>query len=82
MIQTDELKKYILDSGAKLVGIAPASRFEGAPDGKRPEDLLPSAKSVVVIGIRLVDGALQSVFRAMEEGKNIFMVYSEPIALH
>ena len=69
MISTTDLKEYVLSSGAQLVGIAPASRFEGAPEGKRPEDILPGAKSVVVIGIRLVDGALQSIFRAMEEGK-------------
>ena len=69
MQQTDKLKQFVLEHGAQLVGIAPVSRFEGAPEGKRPTDILPDAKSVVVIGIRLVDGALQSVFRAVEDGK-------------
>ena len=51
---TTSIKEYILSEGASLVGIAPVSRFEGAPVGHRPLDLLPTAKSVISFGIRLV----------------------------
>lgn len=39
------------------MGIASADRFNDAPEGHRPQDILPKAKSVIVIAIRnLVDG--------------------------
>lgn len=52
---TSDIKEYILAEGADLVGMAPVDRFEGAPRGHRPWDLLPTAKSVISFGIRLVD---------------------------
>ena len=52
---TSGTREYILSNGADLVGIAPVSRFKGAPAGHEPLDLLPSAKSVISFGMRLVD---------------------------
>jgi epoxyqueuosine reductase QueG len=37
-------------SGAEVSGVASAEAFGDAPEGRRPEDLLPRAKSVFVIG--------------------------------
>ena len=42
------VKEFALENGAELVGIAPVERFEGAPAGHHPNDILPDAKSVVV----------------------------------
>lgn len=53
MSLTQEVKDYALSHGAHLVGVAPVERFEGAPRGHHPADLLPGAKSVVVVSIRL-----------------------------
>ena len=36
--------------GALVVGVADATRFDAAPEGFRPDDLLPGANRVVVIG--------------------------------
>jgi len=47
-ITTVSVKQFALDNGAELVGVAPVERFEGAPAGHHPADILPGAKSVVV----------------------------------
>lgn len=52
-----------------LVGVAAASALDGEPKGRRPADLLPGAKSVLVFGRALADGAVQAQFRALEEGR-------------
>lgn len=49
------IKKLTKDWGATLVGIAPVTRFEGAPPGHGPLDLFPKAKSVIVAGVRIPD---------------------------
>ena len=51
----NEIKDMVIDFGATIVGIAPVERFEGAPPGHGPLDLMPRAKSVVVAGIRIPD---------------------------
>jgi epoxyqueuosine reductase len=50
-----DIKEMIIDFGATIVGIAPVGRFEGAPPGHGPLDLMPRAKSVVVAGVRIPD---------------------------
>ena len=50
---TDEVKKMALE-WADLVGIASIERFEGAPKGHNPTELLPGAKSVVVVALQWV----------------------------
>lgn len=46
------VKETALKLGADLVGIASVERFEGAPKGWHPTDIVPGAKSVVSVGIR------------------------------
>ena len=48
-----EMKKFVLSKGADLVGIASVDRFNGAPDGHKPEDILPDAKNVVACAKRI-----------------------------
>ena len=48
-----EIKRFLKERGASVVGVAPVGRFVDAPTGHRPEDLLPRAKSVVVMGVRI-----------------------------
>ena len=47
---TKELKAFALDGGALVCGVADAQAFTEAPEGFRPRDLLPGARSVVVVG--------------------------------
>ncbi len=56
---TLEVKDLARAQGAHLVGIAPVDRFEGAPKGHHPTDLLRGAKSVVVIAHRFFQGVLE-----------------------
>jgi epoxyqueuosine reductase QueG len=47
------VKEAALGFGADVVGIAPADRWDAyVPEGYRPHDLLPGAKSVIVVGAR------------------------------
>lgn len=56
------IKRVALSGGARVVGIAAAESFrEYAPEGHRPEDLLPGARSVVAFGgPTLTSGAWRS----------------------
>jgi len=53
------VKNLAMDWGASLVGIAPVERFEGAPAGHGPLDLMPYAKSVIVAGVRIPDPVVE-----------------------
>jgi epoxyqueuosine reductase len=65
---TSEVKEAVLGLGASLVGIAGADRFDGAPKGHRPEDLLPGARAVVVMGVQVLESisGWNRLFRASE----------------
>ena len=58
---TRMVKEFALKQlGADLVGIASADRFSEAPVGHRPEDLLPDARSVIVMAGRMLDSTFLS----------------------
>ncbi|HDP81473.1 MAG TPA: epoxyqueuosine reductase [Spirochaetes bacterium] len=65
------IKERAQKIGIDKCGIAPVSRFEGAPKGTHPTDFLPGCKSVISIGVRLVDGAVQTIFRNFEDGNTM-----------
>ena len=48
---TKQVKELAKRKGTDLVGIAPAERFKNAPLMLSPRGLLPTAKSVVVVGV-------------------------------
>ena len=48
----NKIKEVVLSKGAGLVGIASAKRFNGAPNGHKPVDILPHAKNVIVCAKR------------------------------
>lgn len=54
-----DLKAYALSKGAAVAGIADVAAIERvAPPGQRPSDLMPEARSVVVVGVEpLMAGA-------------------------
>jgi epoxyqueuosine reductase QueG len=45
-----ELQQMALQGGALVFGVADAAAFSAAPEGYRPADILPGAKSVIVLG--------------------------------
>lgn len=62
----EEIKAVALKMGADLVGIASMERFTGAPSGFRPVDVMPQAKTVVVMAkkmpAQLVNGNLATAY--------------------
>jgi epoxyqueuosine reductase len=54
-----ELKKLCFLHGANLVGVASADSFIEAPKGSHPQDVLPSCKSVLVLGCEFPHEALE-----------------------
>ncbi|NWF56646.1 MAG: epoxyqueuosine reductase [Syntrophaceae bacterium] len=61
MLNSDPIIDFGRKAGADLVGIAPAERFEGAPKGHKPEDILPGAKSVVAMAKRIPLSIVKSI---------------------
>ena len=55
MLNSKEVKEFAKGKGADLVGIAPIERFKNAPLKMSPQGLLPSANSVIVVGIHHPD---------------------------
>jgi epoxyqueuosine reductase len=78
------IKEQAHKIGMDMCGIAPVSRFEGAPKGQHPSDFLPGCKSVISIGVRLPDGVIQAIFRNFEDGnpgaQGIYGTYGYTIA--
>ena len=54
-----DVKAYFLQHGADLCGIASTDRFGDAPEGYRPQDILPTARSVIVFARRFPVATLQ-----------------------
>lgn len=67
MNKTQRFKEYIKSEyDIDYVGIAKASALDSEPQYHRPQDVLPGAKTIVVLVRRIVDGAIQSLFRTYE----------------
>ena len=67
----EEVKALAKSLGADIVGIASMDRFEGAPPQMDPRFIMPEAKSMIVMGFRVMRGSL----RGIEEG-TFFSNYS------
>ena len=65
------VKKRGLEVGADLVGIAPMTRWEGAPKQMDPRYIMPVANSCIGLAFRVLRGSL----RGIEEG-TFFSNYS------
>ena len=50
-----ELHEMATELGADLFGVAPSSSLYGAPEGHRAEDILPGAKSVIILAMTFLD---------------------------
>lgn len=60
MIDAGYVKKIAHELGADLCGIAAIDRFKEAPDGFKPTDIYPNAKSVVVVAKKFPEGPFLS----------------------
>lgn len=59
MLTSGDVKKIVLERGADLCGIASTDRFDEAPAGFHPRDVLPSCRSVIVFARKFLAGTLQ-----------------------
>ncbi len=56
MITAQTVKEMARQAGADLCGIAPVSRFDGAPKGFHPSDLFVRTRSVLAVAKRFPEG--------------------------
>jgi epoxyqueuosine reductase QueG len=49
MLTSEIVKAYGIKAGANVVGIAASKDFTSAPDGAKPNDVLPECRSVIVL---------------------------------
>ena len=68
MLTSEMIKQAALAAGADKCGIAPMSRFEGAPPEMDPRYLFPEAKSCIGFVFRIPRG----VQRGIEEGTQFY----------
>ncbi len=68
MLTSKMIKEAALTAGADKCGIAPMSRFDGAPDDMNPQFLFPEAKSCIGFVFRIPRG----VQRGIEEGTQFY----------
>jgi len=67
---TQKIKSLVLDMGAELVGVAPVSRFENAPEETKPTHYMPDAANVISIGIQIANGVCDVWGNYDEPGKS------------
>lgn len=79
-----ELRVRTAEWGADLCGVATASSLEGAPTGHRPTDIMPGAKSVIVLAKRLPLEAITNrhLLTMYTRACSTSMMMLDTIALH
>lgn len=70
-MQRDDIIRLAQEAGADLIGIAPETRWSGWSTANNPRTLLPTCRSVIVLGRRILRGTM----RGIEEGTNFHATY-------
>ena len=70
-MNSSSIKQYARERGADLVGIASIDRFQSLAPERSPLSIFPECRSVIVVGRRILRGAL----RGVEEGTNFGSTY-------
>lgn len=60
----EQIKEFALSKGLDFCGVANIERFKDAPKNMSPTSILPEARSVIVVGKRILRGS----WRGIEEG--------------
>jgi epoxyqueuosine reductase QueG len=58
---TSELKSFALKHGADRIGIASVESLKDSPEGRSVADVLPNARSVIVIALRMLDSVVNTL---------------------
>ena len=73
---TQEIKDRVKQANIQLVGVAPVERFEDAPVGRRPTDILPTAKNVIVAAVHVLDSVYDLPYTRYEYTNQFFILNS------
>jgi epoxyqueuosine reductase QueG len=60
---TEELRAFLMDEGADLVGFGDVNRLDGAPDEMLPRRYLPSAHAMISIGVHVNEAVCDLIAR-------------------
>ncbi len=71
-MKTAEIKTLARQFGADLIGVADILRFTAVSPEENPAQIFPECKSVIVLGRRILRGAI----RGVEEGTNFDSTYT------
>ena len=74
-----KLKDFVKKKGATLVGVAGIEEFSKAPKGSRPRDLLPNARSVISIGLRMNKSSILQLPKTIREYKISYDVANQKL---
>ena len=64
------IRETAMKNGMDMCGFASIDRFADSPEMRHPNKVLPGCRTVIVVGVRLLDGVIQANFRAWEQGRN------------
>ena len=73
---TKEVKDRVLKANIQLVGVTPVERLSGAPEGRRPTDILPTAKNVIVAAVHVLDSVYDLPYTRYEYTNQFFILNS------
>ena len=76
-----ELQELAGSNYMKYFGVASVDRFANMPIGHRPNDLLPNAKSVIVMGMVVPEGAIQGNIQAYSGIRQAIFSYVNSCAI-
>ena len=72
---TKEIKEIALENHLDYVGIAPVERLNTLPEGQKPADILPQARSVISLGIKISEGVIIANQRAYQGLRHAIYTY-------
>lgn len=65
-----DLRAYVLQQGADLVGFGSVDRMEGAPEIMKPKRYLPDASTLICIGLHINEASCDLIARSVRDHEN------------
>lgn len=73
----EELRQLALECDMDYFGVASIDRFRNLPAGHRPDDMLPGASSVIVLGMKLSEGVILAHNEAFDGNRIPMPVFTQ-----
>ncbi len=70
-----EIKKIAIENHLDYVGVAPVERLNKLPEGQRPTEIFPQARSVISLGIKINEGVILANQRAYQGLRHAIYTY-------